>query len=145
MPQLEVTVEIHADPTQIYDLLKKMEEYPSFMEHLQTVKILEQGDGWTITKWQTCVVGQKWQWTELDQFDDQKLRIEYKQKSGDLKEFEGFWQVNRLPQGSEVKLVTNFDLGVPVMAELLNPVLHQVLKSNCLSMLHALKDHLESP
>ena len=145
MPSVEVTQKMRGDRAKIYDLIADMESYPRFMPSLNRVDVLERGEGWTVTAWDTSINGLKFRWQERDDFDRENFRITYQQVSGDLKRFEGEWVV-REEAGEEVSVTfkVEFDFGVPMLATLLNPVAALKLRQNGQSMLDALKARCET-
>ena len=52
-----------------YEIASKMEDYPKFMENLESVKVLERGENYTITDWVAKVDGRDFKWQEKDVFD----------------------------------------------------------------------------
>lgn len=143
MPYVEVTKTIKASKQNLYEIIKKMEDYPLFMEDVVSVEILEKGNDTTITYWVTNVDGRKIRWKELDKFDDEKCHIVYRQIDGDLRKFEGEWILEELDEGTKVILTVDFDFGVPMIAPLLNPILKKKVKQNSENMLASIKHKIE--
>ena len=143
MPYIECTIDVHGDPAEAYEIAKRMEEYPKFMENLDYVLVVERGDGYTITDWQAKLEGRKFRWQEKDVFDDDNHTITYKQTVGDMKKFEGQWSF--VPEGdiTSITLTVDFEMGIPVLAALLNPIAKKAIKSNSDAMLEAIKKKIE--
>ncbi|WP_226375470.1 type II toxin-antitoxin system RatA family toxin [Effusibacillus dendaii] len=140
---MEVQETIEGRPDEIYNLLKDMESYPKFMPSLNDVRVVEQGDGWTITAWDAVLNGQSFKWQERDEFMEDDYRIRYTQTEGDLKKFEGEWRLEQNGEQTVVRLTVDFDFGVPMLSGLLNPVAKLKLKQNSESMLKAVKQRFE--
>ncbi len=143
MPYIECSVFVRSDAQEAYEIARKMEEYPVFMENLESVKVLEQGEGYTITDWWAKVDGRDFKWQEKDVFDEENLTITYQQTAGDLKKFEGQWSFAEEPGGTKVTLTVDFEMGIPMLAGLLNPILKKKVKSNSEAMLEAIKKQVE--
>lgn len=143
MPYVEVSQVIQAQKEEIYQIIKRMEDYPKFMKDVISVETLEKGKNTTITYWVTKVDGRTIKWKELDQFDDEKCHIAYKQISGDLKRFQGEWILEESDLGTKVVLTVDFDFGIPMIAPLLNPVLKKKVKQNSQNMLENIKKKME--
>lgn len=143
MPFVEVFETIRGNRTDVYDLLRDMESYPQFMPSLNEVKVLDRGQGWTLTEWDTTLSGRKFRWTERDEFDDEDYCIRYAQTEGDLKKFEGQWLLETDGDHTKVTFTVDFDFGVPMLSSLLNPVAKLKLRQNGESMLQAIKDKFE--
>ena len=93
MPFVETKTVINVNIDDIYNIVKNMEAYPSFMNDLESVKILEKGADYTLSHWVSNVDGRRIVWTEKDNFFDAEKRITYKQTEGDLKKMEGEWRL----------------------------------------------------
>ncbi|WP_018131013.1 type II toxin-antitoxin system RatA family toxin [Effusibacillus pohliae] len=143
MPSVEIRETIRGRADQVYELIKDMESYPQFMPSLNDVKVLERGDNWTITAWDSTLNGMSFRWRERDEFDEQRNRIRYCQIEGDLKKFEGEWIVEQDGEQTRVTLTVDFEFGVPMLSALLNPVAKVKLRQNGEAMLQALKQRFE--
>ncbi len=144
MPHVEVTEVVKGDPNQVYELAKDMESYPKFMEDVESVTVIERTAHSTITSWVTKLQGKTIKWKERDVFDDENRVISYCQTEGDLKKFEGKWTFEEVPEGCKVTLSVDFELGIPMLAGLVNPVATMTVRKNCQSMLQALKAQVEN-
>lgn len=145
MPYVEVTLPVRCNREEIYPILKKMEQYPDFMEDLVSVTVIERNGNTTVTKWVSNVDGRIIKWTELDTFDDENLHIAYSQIEGDLKKMQGEWILTPVPEGTEIKLTVDFEFGIPMIAGLLNPILKKKVRLNSENMLKAIKERVEKP
>lgn len=144
MPNVEVTQTIRGDRKKIYDLIADMESYPRFMPSLNSLEVLDRGEGWTVTSWDTSISGMNFRWQERDEFDPENTRISYRQLTGDLKRFEGEWIIEEVDGEVNVTLTVDFDFGVPMLSTLLNPVASLKLRQNGEAMLKAIKARCET-
>lgn len=141
MPHLEVAREVPGRASMVYDLLSNMERFPDFMENLESVRVVERGEGYTVSEWVARLQGARFRWTERDEF--LPGRIVYHQIKGDLKQFEGEWIVEQVgPDTTRVVLITDFEFGIPMLAALLNPVAKMALRENSKAMLKAIGEQL---
>ncbi|HEU4962969.1 MAG TPA: SRPBCC family protein [Bacilli bacterium] len=145
MPSVEVTEKMRGDRHRVYELIADMESYPRFMPSLNRVEVLERGEGWTVTAWDTQISGLNVRWQERDEFDPENYRILYRQTAGDLKRFEGEWVVAEQGAAGEVEVTfrVEFEFGVPMLSSLLNPVASLKLRQNGEAMLRAIKSRCE--
>lgn len=143
MPYVETKNVIKGDGTKIYDIIKDMAAYPSFMKDLVSVEILERGEDYTISHWVSNVDGRKIVWTERDTFYPAELKITYAQTDGDLKKMEGQWVIEPKEDGCEVTLAVDFEFGIPMIAGLLNPILKKKVRENSENMLTSIKEQIE--
>ena len=57
MPCVETKIVINGDSKPIFEIIKNMEAYPSFMHDLVSVEILERGENTTVSHWVSNVDG----------------------------------------------------------------------------------------
>jgi ribosome-associated toxin RatA of RatAB toxin-antitoxin module len=114
---------------EVFAQLKDMERLPEFSENVLKVDVHRNDDGSVISEWEVIFRGGVMRWTELDVFDDENRRFEFKQVEGDLATFDGYWQVE--PDGDQVLLLLHaeFDLGMPSLSDMLDPVAARALES----------------
>ena len=144
MPLIVVQTVVPGPPERAYALAKDMESYPEFMKDVVYLKVLErQGDA-QVSEWHARLQGKVLKWKERDVFDDARPAITYYQTEGDLKKFEGAWTFEPVAGGTQVTLSCDFDLGIPMLAPLLDPVARLLVKKNCEDMLAGIKARLES-
>ncbi len=144
MPHVERSVLVAADARRLYELAKEMESFPSYMPNVKDVKVIERFEGATVTRWHVNVIGRDFRWTERDEFDEENLRITYKQIEGDVKKFEGEWRFEEAGEGKvRIVLTCDAELGVPMLDQMFNPVLKKALEINIDKMLEAIKAQAE--
>jgi len=143
MPQVERKIVIDSDPKVVYELAKDMESFPRFMPDVESVKVVSRDDNSTVTEWVTNVDGTPFLWTEKDNFDDSKLRIDYTLIEGDLEKFEGSWSFLPVDGKTEVCLTVDYDFGLPELTELIGPTLHEKVGENSEMMLSGMKRLVE--
>lgn len=143
MSFIEARILINGTPEKIYALAKNMERFPEFMPDVEEVKVLERGDGRTVTEWTTSVEGIPITWSEEDIFDDASNTITYRLIEGDLDKFEGAWTFEPVDEGTQVTMTVDFDFGMPTLADLLGPILEVKVKENCEMMLNGMKNEIE--
>jgi len=95
-------------------------------------------DGRIVSEWTVRFrKGLLW-WTERDRLDPVNRTIDFEQISGDFASFTGSWRVEPAGGGSEVTFEAQFDLGIPTLAELLDPVASSTLRDNIAIILRGL-------
>lgn len=143
MPYVEISKLVKGSRSQIYELLKRVEEYPEFMADVESIRVLERDEHSSLSEWVTRLEGRRLRWVERETYQDAQYRIEYRQTEGDLKQFEGQWRLEEAPEGTLVTLTCRFDLGIPMFAALLDPIARLKVKENVESMLEGLRRKIE--
>ena len=138
MPVVEVKKVVSAPIDVVYAVVSDQESYPTFMKTLESVKVVERGEGYTLTEWVARLKGARFRWVEKDIYSPLQYRIDYDQTQGDLKVFRGYWALKEVLEGTEVLFVTEFEFGIPMLSAMLNPVAKIALRSNSQAMLDAI-------
>jgi ribosome-associated toxin RatA of RatAB toxin-antitoxin module len=139
MPLVEVAETITAPLNRVWDVVNDVESYPRLMEHVHSLRIVERGDGYRLLEWVVELKGCVMRWIEREDLLPDRHRIEYRQLEGELAEFEGFWQLEPLGESAtRVTLSVRFEIGIPMLSEMLNPVAERAIRDNSRNMLMSL-------
>ncbi|MGY5128287.1 type II toxin-antitoxin system RatA family toxin [Streptomyces nigrescens] len=144
MPLVHVEIHIAAPPEDSWNAVVDVESYPACMDSVQSVTVVERsGEDRRTTAWSVHLKGSVLEWVEAEQLDHAARRFDFHQVSGDLAHFIGHWAVQPCDDGgSLVSLTVEFEIGIPLLAEMLNPVAATALRDNAQQMLHALERRL---
>lgn len=135
MERVEVTRALRAAPELVWRTIRDIESYPSHMDHVLSIEVLEDCGSVRRAKWEVLLRGSVLRWEERGVIDDDQHRITFCQVHGDLSHFEGSWELVPAPEHVDVKLVIEFEIGIPLLADMLNPVARRSLLENLNSML----------
>ncbi|MFJ4922999.1 type II toxin-antitoxin system RatA family toxin [Streptomyces sp. NPDC088725] len=144
MPRVEVELRIAVPPEAAWAAVVDVESYARCMENVDSVTIIDRTDEvHRTTAWSVRLKGSVLRWTEAEVIDTVARRFDFRQVSGDLGDFVGHWAVDPAPDGcSTVGLHVRFDIGIPLLAEMLNSVAADALRENAAQMLAALEQRL---
>jgi coenzyme Q-binding protein COQ10 len=146
LPVVEVEQRVAAPADAIWGLISDVEAHAQMMGHVRSVEVRETGPGYRVTAWEVDVKGCAMRWVERAEIDDERKRIDYRLIEGDLARWEGSWQLRPLADGSvDVALSVSFDIGVPELSDMLDPVAERAIRENSLAMLALLASHAGSP
>jgi coenzyme Q-binding protein COQ10 len=139
MPLVEVAETIPAPLQTVWTVVNDVESYPRLMEHVRSLRVLERGDTYRLTEWQVELKGCVMRWVEREELIPEQHRIEYRQLEGELAQFEGFWQLDALTDATtRVVLSVRFEIGIPMLCDMLNPVAERAIRDNSRNMLMSL-------
>lgn len=144
MPHVEVDLPIAVPPDDAWAAVVDVVGYPACMENVESVEVVGQaGPTHRTTAWSVRLKGSVLRWTERELIDHPGRRFDFEQITGDLGSFSGHWAVSGAPGGgSTVRLHADFDLGIPLLAPMLDPVAADALRDNAAQMLAALEQRL---
>jgi ribosome-associated toxin RatA of RatAB toxin-antitoxin module len=143
MPHASVTEFVRAEPGAVYELFLDAERFPEFMSNVESVAVVERGEGWSVSHWHTDLDGAPLEWRERDRFDDERRMVQFRLIEGDIARFEGYWQFAPSGEGTRATCELDYELGVPVIEEIVGPTIHEKIVQNIQEMLRAVKERLE--
>ena len=141
MPTVDVQMTMHAPLPAVWEAVVDVESYPRYMDNVQSVtEVRRLPDGSRETEWSVLLKGSTLEWIEHDIVLEDERLVRFAQTEGDLEVFEGEWSVREQADGSVlVRLFVNFDIGIPLLAAMLNPVAERALKENSRTMLQEIE------
>ncbi|MFF5156595.1 type II toxin-antitoxin system RatA family toxin [Streptomyces sp. NPDC000348] len=141
MPHVEVNLPIKAPAAEAWTAVTRLEDYAAYMENVESVTVIGETDtGARTSEWSVLLKGSVLEWIEADTLDHEARVMSFDQVSGDLDVFNGYWRVEDTGDGtSVVTFVVDFEIGIPLLADMLNPVATKALRENAEHMLHAIE------
>jgi len=141
-------IEIAAPVAKVFDLARKVEDFPKFMPDVKTVEVRERRpDGHCISYWEAVASLQNIKkivrWEEEAHWNAVDFTSSFAQTKGDYKHYNGSWEFETEGDSTHVRLTVDYDLGLPLVGALINKLLDKIMKDNCDSMLKALKEKAE--
>jgi ribosome-associated toxin RatA of RatAB toxin-antitoxin module len=133
----------HKPASEVYAALADFERYPELCGAVKTVAITEVSENRTVSAWEVTFRAGLLRWTEQDMFDPGALRITFHQLDGDVAVFDGSWQCADAAQGSEIMFSARLDMGIPSLADALEPIAVRTLTDNIVSIVRGLVGRAE--
>ena len=127
----------------VYRTLADFERYPELSDAVRSVAVTEVSENHTISNWEVTFRTGLLRWTEEDTFDPGTLSITFRQLEGDAAVFDGSWQCVDAGQDSEIVFCARLDMGIPSLADALEPIAVRTLVDNIVSIVRGLVGHAE--
>jgi hypothetical protein len=110
-------------------------DFPSHALHSEAVRsvtIEEQPDGSIVSFWEVNFRKGVLVWSEFDEFDDDAHTLRFRRRDGDPAAFSGSWTVRegRSGEGCVITFVAEFDIGIPTMRKMLEPLAARTMRNN---------------
>jgi Polyketide cyclase / dehydrase and lipid transport len=105
--------------------------------------ITEVSENVTVSAWEVSFRVGLLRWTEEDTFDPAALSITFRQLEGDIAVFDGSWQCADAAPGSEIVFSARLDMGIPSLADALEPIAARTLTDNIVSIVRGLTGSAE--
>lgn len=126
-----------------WKLITDFSRYPLFIDTIDEVKILEINDRESKSEWFSTIDGAPLRWIERDLYDKENFSLRFESIEGDFDSIKGNWRIeNYNHKGIKIAFDVNYSLGIPVIEEVLGPVLKQKMKSNIDLMINSIKREL---
>jgi ribosome-associated toxin RatA of RatAB toxin-antitoxin module len=122
----------------VYDTLADFARYPELSEAVQQVTVTGVADNVTVSSWEVTFRAGLLRWVEEDTFDRAAGTITFRQLEGDVALFDGRWQCTPTADGTEIAFDARLDMGIPSLADALEPIAARTLVDNTISIVSGL-------
>ena len=149
MPRIESSVLINAPRSQVLDVARDNEAFPTFMADLRSLSVLEKSDDGNriVSEWVGVVpkFGTTIRWTEEDVWDLRAGTCTFRQIKGDYKQFEGVWTFTA-ESGDQTRFasVLDYEIEIPLVGPLIKAIVKKAVQDNLDSTLNAIKQRCEA-
>ncbi|MBN2036735.1 MAG: SRPBCC family protein [Chitinispirillaceae bacterium] len=126
-----------------WDIISDYSRYPAIMDNVDKVEIFERTGNEGISKWYVSVEDAPLYWKEKDHFSRTNYHILFKSIEGDFDNINGQWRITDSGEsGIKISFEIEYNLGIPVIEEVLGDILREKMKSNMEKMLNAITKSL---
>jgi len=133
----------HKSASDVYATLADFERYPELSDAVQNVAVTEVSENLTVSSWEVTFRAGLLRWTEEDTFDPGTLTFTFRQLEGDIAVFDGSWHCVDATPGSEIVFSARLDMGIPSLADALEPIAARTLIDNIVSIVRGLTGRAE--
>lgn len=138
MRQLEIGVIVPGrNVAETYDILCDFKRYPDYAPEVRSV-VIDSDGGESFSTWETTFRGGLLRWRERDSFDSDSRTIGFEQTEGDIEHFSGWWKIGGDNGSSRIHFWAQFDMGIPSLANIIDPIAEQALRENIVAILKGL-------
>jgi ribosome-associated toxin RatA of RatAB toxin-antitoxin module len=141
MPEVRIDLEVKAPIEKVWLTILDLERYEESMETVRSVRVVEETDDThRQAAWSVLLKGSVLEWVEEEDLDHEAHTVVFKQVRGDLDHFDGRWALEALGSDkTRVIFEVEFEIGIPMLADMLNPVAQRSLQENCTEMLQGIE------
>ena len=139
MPDVAVTAAVPgACPDAVFATVADFASYPAHTDAVRQVAVTSVDGGRVESAWEVNFRNGVLAWTERDDVDPGARRIAFEQVDGDFVAFTGVWAVDPDGDGATVRFSASFDLGMPSLAPMIDPIAVRALAESVQSILAGL-------
>lgn len=129
--------------SEVYQTLADFERYPELSDAVQSVALRAVSDTVTMSRWEVTFRAGLLRWEEEDHFDRDRLTFTFRQLAGDIALFDGTWQCLDAIAGCFVEFSARLDMGIPSLADALEPIAVRTLIDNTVAIVNGLVGPVE--
>ncbi|MEV7867358.1 SRPBCC family protein [Streptomyces sp. NPDC088124] len=115
------------DADRVFGLIRDFERYSDHTDAVREIKVTADEAGTVDSSWAVNFRGGVLYWTERDVVDPVARHITFDQLTGDFARFAGSWDVRQADRDVVVLFSCEFDLGIPSLEPIINPVAMRAL------------------
>jgi hypothetical protein len=108
-------------------------------DSVRSVTVEELPDGTSVSHWRVNFRKGTLVWSEVDEIDHEAHMLRFRLRDGDPEAFDGSWSVREAPSGvgCVVAFEAEFDVGIPTMRRMLEPIAVRAIQDNISQTLRA--------
>ena len=126
-----------------WKIITDYSQYPAIMDNVDKVEISERTGREGISKWYVSVEEAPLYWMEKDHFSRRNYQIQFKSIEGDFDNINGQWRITDSSEsGIKISFEIEYNLGIPVIEEVLGDILREKMKNNMEKMMGAITKSL---
>lgn len=111
MPKINLFTKIRKSKNVIYNIIKNIEDYPTFMRDVKQIKIIKLSENIVVSKWNADIDGTPVEWIEELKFN--KNKIEFCMLEGDFEKYIGSWILESINNDTKITLEAQLEWGLP--------------------------------
>ncbi|KUN76637.1 type II toxin-antitoxin system RatA family toxin [Streptomyces griseoruber] len=115
------------DADEVFDRVSDFERYAHHTDAVREVTVTADDAGTVDSAWAVNFRGGVLHWTERDVVDRVARNITFEQLTGDFARFVGTWDVREVGDDVVVLFSCEFDMGIPSLEPIINPVAMRAL------------------
>jgi len=128
----------HRSDDEAFASIADFASYPTHSAAVRSVAVTEVGPSTRHSTWEVAFRNGLLRWTEEDTLSRATGTITFKQLEGDVDQFEGSWEVRPADGGAYVRFAARVDMGMPTLADVLEPIASRTLLDNTLAIIHGM-------
>jgi hypothetical protein len=126
------------DPETVLRRVTDFVGWPNASDSVRSVAVIEREGDSEVTEWEVIFREGLLRWTERDWIDVPANRAAFELIEGDPHLFSGVWDVVPEERGSTLTFDAEFDLGMPSLAHVLDPIAVEAIEDAIESVLRGL-------
>jgi ribosome-associated toxin RatA of RatAB toxin-antitoxin module len=111
-----------------FDVLRELDQHVREGEVIISLTLSDQDGDTRLSHWETRFRNGILRWTQRDVLDRDARTMTFALSEGDAETLEGQWRIEPAEGGCQIHFACDFDIGIPSLAEFLDPVAVRLLR-----------------
>jgi ribosome-associated toxin RatA of RatAB toxin-antitoxin module len=125
----------HGNADQAFSVLRELDRHVVTGEVIRSLTVEPLGDDLRVSHWDVKFRNGILRWSQRDEFDAATRTMRFELVDGDAEVLEGTWRMEDRADGCTITFSCEFDLGIPSLAEFLDPVAVRILGETVIAQL----------
>jgi ribosome-associated toxin RatA of RatAB toxin-antitoxin module len=138
MREVHISARASDGADEIFARICDFERYPELTDAVRAVTITASVEQSLLSEWEVSFRNGILRWSEEDEIDRERRTVRFRQLDGDFDQFTGNWSVEQDGAGCTIRFQAQFDLGMPTLADMLDPIAEGALRENITRILEGL-------
>jgi hypothetical protein len=118
-----------------FRILRELDRHVVTGEVIRSLRVEPLGEDLRVSHWDVKFRNGILRWSQRDEFDGPTQTMRFELVDGDAEVLEGTWRMEDRPAGCTITFSCEFDLGIPSLAEFLDPVAVRILGETVIAQL----------
>lgn len=142
MRRVTIEKQVSVSAERAYQTISDFKQFEAHCAAVISIEVDKVSDTRSDSQWKVHFHDGEMCWREQDVFDKQALTIDFEQIEGDAEEFYGRWQVEAISANkAKICFEASFCMGIPTLADILEPIAETAITNNINDMLSELFVH----
>jgi ribosome-associated toxin RatA of RatAB toxin-antitoxin module len=125
-----------------YSILCDMSSFPEYMPNVLSVTERSLSETKSLVEWRCSIDGAPFAWTQENTYDRDHHAVHFSLLEGEFDELHGSWLIEDAGDALALKLRLQYALELPVIEDVLGPILKEKLHSNSTQMLNHVRERM---
>lgn len=127
-----------ATADEVFARISDFARYADYTDAVREVTTTATSPGVIESQWSVNFRNGILAWSERDHIDDRARTIAFEQLDGDFEHFSGTWSATTTGHDVAVLFTAEFDLGMPSLAPIIDPIAERTLRENMMAIIRGL-------
>ncbi|AEH49443.1 MULTISPECIES: SRPBCC family protein [Bacillaceae] len=143
MGQLKIQASLSGlNSNDVYKKIGNFKNYNKYVDIVRSISVENIDQNTSISSWEIEFENGILRWKERDVFEDKDKVIFFEMIEGDIEKFNGYWKIIKNKSGCQILFFADYDLGINMLNDILDPIAGNLLLDTIKSILIGLFENI---